>query len=498
LLEAIGSIGMLTEFTLENFRGFKGFHRIPLSEITLLYGANSSGKSSILKGLNLISGGGISDIACLNMKKIGSRNRISPNMFYNHDVEQSLGFGIGLSGLSAHFTYYTKKIFVKDFNKTEQKEPISLEKYCGLLYQMKLYNLPTDKEICFVNRSCTKQSILDGNSITLELKDDNSVNSYLEYLLCFSTQDFETKKISRNALFEYDTSELKKAIRQIKLVLSSEKQKQYVKIVWPENEPHVEILKSQSGRLLLGLHDILENLLFLNKRIGPLRSGPESFSASKKLRHYNEGDFSISNSLEKCDINLLNDWLEKMDVPYEVISTKADYFLVHNQTKLWHTFDEVGFGVCQVLPILIGGMEFESPEKSMVKFTCIEQPETHLHPKMQGNLADFFIETISSTWDYELESRDDWPDPDLFYKSQITKQWLIETHSEALLRRVKRRIREGVISKDKISVMCICKRADNSSVVVTIHLDDEGDFISEWPGGFFEEDFDDMYGDLFE
>jgi predicted ATPase len=134
----------------------------------------------------------------------------------------------------------------------------------------------------------------------------------------------------------------------------------------------------------------------------------------------------------------------------------------------------------------------------MVKFTCIEQPETHLHPKMQGNLADFFIETISSTWDYELESRDDWPDPDLFYKSQITKQWLIETHSEALLRRVKRRIREGVISKDKISVMCICKRADNSSVVVTIHLDDEGDFISEWPGGFFEEDFDDMYGDLFE
>jgi predicted ATPase len=44
--DEIGNIWMLTELTLENFKGYKGFHRIPLSKITLLYGANFAGKSS--------------------------------------------------------------------------------------------------------------------------------------------------------------------------------------------------------------------------------------------------------------------------------------------------------------------------------------------------------------------------------------------------------------------------------------------------------------------
>ena len=93
---------------------------------------------------------------------------------------------------------------------------------------------------------------------------------------------------------------------------------------------------------------------------------------------------------------------------------------------------------------------------------CVEQPEIHLHPKLQAELADYFIETRKQN------------------------QWVIETHSESLMLRIQKRMREGKITPSDISILYVLPDEVGSNIL-KIDLDENGNFIDEWPNGFFEE-----------
>jgi len=80
---------------------------------------------------------------------------------------------------------------------------------------------------------------------------------------------------------------------------------------------------------------------------------------------------------------------------------------------IWSHSKDVGFGISQVLPIIVQG--FLSKDDSI---TIIEQPEIHLHPMMQSDLADLFIDVIEST-------------------TTNGKILFIETHSESILKRLR-------------------------------------------------------------
>ena len=73
------------------------------------------------------------------------------------------------------------------------------------------------------------------------------------------------------------------------------------------------------------------------------------------------------------------------------------------------TLADVGYGINQILPVIIEGVA--SRENSIL---CVEQPEIHLHPRLQANIADLMIETIADGRDKR-------------------KQWIVETHSELLI-----------------------------------------------------------------
>jgi predicted ATPase len=112
---------------------------------------------------------------------------------------------------------------------------------------------------------------------------------------------------------------------------------------------------------------------------------------------------------------------------------------------------------------------------------CVEQPEIHLHPRLQAHLADFFIDTACVSHQ-DVENR--W---------KGSNQWIIETHSEALMVRLQRRMREGVIAPADVSVLYVEPSVEGARVT-QLELDERGTFLTEWPDGFFEETFEDLMG----
>lgn len=140
--------------------------------------------------------------------------------------------------------------------------------------------------------------------------------------------------------------------------------------------------------------------------------------------------------------------------------------LVDQRTNTVVTHRDVGIGISQVLPVLV--MAYGSQGKLL----AMEQPEIHLHPALQAELADVFIESALG---------------------QRKNTFILETHSEHLILRLMRRIREGQINSDDIGVVFVEPLARGSRFI-ELRIDEEGDFIDEWPGGFFEESFHEKFG----
>ena len=149
----------------------------------------------------------------------------------------------------------------------------------------------------------------------------------------------------------------------------------------------------------------------------------------------------------------------------------------HPVTREHQNFADIGFGHSQVLPVLVGGYRQEAGSTLM-----IEQPEIHLHPRLQAHLADFLISTTRLP-DERSAGR----------QRYLGNQWIVETHSEALILRLQRRIREGKLDPNAVSVLYVQPAGRNGAEILRLRLDPSGEFIDEWPDGFFEESYREMF-----
>ncbi|MBM3880199.1 MAG: DUF3696 domain-containing protein [Verrucomicrobia bacterium] len=130
---------------------------------------------------------------------------------------------------------------------------------------------------------------------------------------------------------------------------------------------------------------------------------------------------------------------------------------------------DVGFGVSQVLPVVV--QSFYSPPHSTV---MIEQPELHLHPAVQQNLADLFIAAV--------KARETGKDRNV--------QFLVESHSEHFLRRLQRRIAEQELAKEDVAVY-FCDPVAGGNAIQPLEVDLYGN-ITNWPIGFFGDQMTDI------
>ncbi|WP_437962604.1 AAA family ATPase (plasmid) [Sorangium sp. So ce119] len=131
---------------------------------------------------------------------------------------------------------------------------------------------------------------------------------------------------------------------------------------------------------------------------------------------------------------------------------------------------EVGAGISQLIPVVVAAIEGRGG------LTLVEQPEVHVHPAVQVGLGDLVMEAAR--------------------REGQRRMILVETHSEHLLLRVMRRMREthegtvpeGVrpVSPADVSVVLVEKDGARS-ITRMMPLNERGELVKAWPGGFFEE-----------
>jgi len=130
---------------------------------------------------------------------------------------------------------------------------------------------------------------------------------------------------------------------------------------------------------------------------------------------------------------------------------------------------DVGFGVSQVLPALV--QAFYCPEASTV---WMEQPEIHLHPQVQAELADVFISAIRAYQNGQPRN----------------VQLIIETHSEHLLNRLQRRIAEGSLKPEEVAIY-FARASAKGAELEELKVNEYGD-ITNWPENFFGDEMGDI------
>ena len=148
--------------------------------------------------------------------------------------------------------------------------------------------------------------------------------------------------------------------------------------------------------------------------------------------------------------------------------------LVADATGLPLRTSDIGVGVSQILPVVVAALDPDRPG-----ITAIEQPELHVHPRMQVELGDLFAQRLDQGGVF-----------------------LIETHSEHLMLRLLRRIEEThsgelpdgkpPLKPDQVSVVFV-EQIDGEVKATPLRIDETGEFKDRWPHGFFEERDEELF-----
>lgn len=175
----------------------------------------------------------------------------------------------------------------------------------------------------------------------------------------------------------------------------------------------------------------------------------------------------IIQNMKAYEKNEFNKWLFK-NFDFK-ISTKSSFghisIFVEKDSKKFNITD-TGFGYSQILPIiLLIWKNLNTISSKIKKQIIIEQPELHLHPKMQSQLIDIILKTISQNENI---------------------QFLIETHSECIINHIGRKIEAGNVSNDKINILLFDQEDSGFSTIKQINYTPQG-YLERWPIDFFQD-----------
>lgn len=237
----------------------------------------------------------------------------------------------------------------------------------------------------------------------------------------------------------------------------------------PHVRKQVNAWLSAPDRLQTPYELVLRDLVGIDQLERPLLDGLERLNEEGLDMEHEIDEDQMGHSWPvikdpEAEATKLRDLIQSSD-----IEKLNELIMIDRRSSTVVSHRDVGIGVSQVLPVLVGAYASRS------QMIAIEQPEIHLHPALQADLGDVFIQSALG------DNRN---------------RFLIETHSEHLLLRVMRRMREtsnadlpeGFPKVTPNDVCVLFVEPDGSrSIVREMPLNEQGELVKAWPGGFFEE-----------
>lgn len=546
---------MLTGLYIQNFKGLEGPIEIPIKPVTLLFGVNSAGKSSVLHSLHFMR----SVLDQYDLDPSGSPFAADDidlggflNLLHKHKPGRRmvLGYSLNLWGTDLPEYGETTALSVSDdvgtayvefgFGADEHDHLPRLDYYLvGMNGQDVALVMPDEVRrsdgrvrTAFLNLrhpllASLAQSIEDGEEEHLpiapldlrKLIPISQVDAVAQPALDDPKQEEERKVAELN---EYKANRAHRDLLAYQFLGFRNGLPPWGKLVSlnvnveegveqeEEEEEELDVISPQVlTELTVGPLEILRNILGSARAVGPLRSIPPrrlALDSRAKESDWYSGLAAWQRLYECSDAQLqeVSDWLMSSthlgtgyglsrivarEIPEKLLAELVDgtavglpksmaemkrlpvvkrMLLVDTLNGVQVTPHDVGVGLSQLIPVVVAALDRAGD------LLLVEQPELHIHPRVQVGLGDLFLEAS------RLHSRN----------------FLIETHSEAMLLRMMKRIRQtqdgelppgGTASSVDNVAVCLLQNEGHGVTVTLMQMNQRGEFIKPWPRGLFEE-----------
>lgn len=517
----------MTDFTLKkhilkDFKAFGNQHEIEIKPITLIFGPNNAGKSSLLKsfmyvhhlfkylesnlnevkiGEGILDYGGIQQI--VNHSSETGKFSIGQKIKFNHEVKERY-WGFLLNELNIDLEPdESPLIFAQllgNLNWNIEIDAFSFDHPTITAINLSFTNLKFES---LLNRPISKKiNSKIPDEVNYSLSQKNKDHPYLIFENISDRADIISTAFNHSYIDKHEIHDLIKSnndqllnlIDKMKLSISGSGFFANADVQY-EGE---ELDKSEVSRFIKDVENFIEEL-FLNplKQIysntysaglmhfGPLRKIPDRIVNIKDIEDdvwykpliFDKGDEkNESDNLSTREyFNHLLTSDDHLDLDYEFIDEvyRSTY---DNRREIWNlalrniktgqilSLKDVGTGLSQLLPIVV-----ELINTMDSRDTFIEQPELHLHPGLQSK----FGRLLSSTF-------------------RPRRNIIMETHSEHIIKSLQLEVTkyhatdgEQGISKDDIAILYV-SNVDGEANVREMKLDETGSFTEPWPDDFFE------------
>ena len=471
---------MIQNISLDNFKTFKNLDNLSFKPITIFCGSNSCGKSTILQNILLLKQSlesKNSDQTILLNGKLVHLGSFE-NIIYQRELENEITFHFKFK--YKDFQSRTFRSFVMDWANIDN----SNVEYVLIDYKV---TLKSNKSSVPSSAFLKPVKILQVKfSTDFKLKNgeikkgpDFYIKHLKDELYSILWNNLHSDDIFMEEDTNFESGELQTKIRFANLCPVS------FELDHENNKYKIEVFVVL--RPIMSISDILRTLFETVTYIGPLREEPSrryiyedeiveigikgenaayiylSEQDKNIYDHYfiKEDKFVKSKPTKLADA--MDNWLSYMGI--KGLKPENNNEIIHinlqssDSSKTRVSIADVGFGVSQVFPIILEGLRMKKGNTLL-----LEQPEIHLHPKLQMQMADYLISLAMSK-----------------------KNIVVETHSDHMINRLVRRIVEDESGKlnDLISIYFITPSEEGSQYESVVIDSNKG--IVNWPEGFFDQ-----------
>lgn len=488
-----GGMGMLKSISLENYKCFKDKTDIEIAPLTVLCGVNSSGKSSILKSLlmlkqtaddNSMSGsialsGSLVD--CGTFKDVVCDSDETTNDVFT--LRQKFEIHNHLLNKTGKFI---KKQDAKDFNELRRIYSSTPGNITKFVFETEIVIVPNGDDVNefskYISNNIIKSYIIKISAYDQEKQIDQCTGK-----ISFSLNNSKKADDEKPHCLSWENipgfAKSAKDFNKFLCVCSfnglnlsnvfSYRMKNSVKSTLPNLLAIFRIVASQYNGIfhIAPLRNMPQRTYFLQGNVNSVgASGENTYALLAKLKNVkvttdvwcpytNEKEVDEYGYVKASYYEIIQQWLDYFEMGELEVDGGDNQSVSVKLGK--HNIADIGFGMSQFLPIITQGI-FMNKDQTLL----IEQPEIHLHPKMELQMADFLIQL-----------------------AERGRNIVVETHSEYIKDRIVHRVFEDD-SRELYKLINICfiekDKKDGYSKITPINLNDEEGILNH-PTDFFDQ-----------